>query len=174
MDDMVTNVKVVCLTPVRNEAWVLDRFLKATSLWADVIIVADQMSTDGSREIAVKYPKVVLIDNDTEDFNEPERQKLLIDEARKIEGKKLLITLDADEMFSPEIFDSKQWKEVLLSKPGTVIYFQWANFAPDLKHMWYGNYFPWGFMDDGTEHISKNAIQNARIPLPKANENIFV
>ena len=66
---------VICLTPVRNEALILDRFLKATSLWADHIIIADQMSTDGSREIAKKHPKVTLIDNLSETFNEPERQK---------------------------------------------------------------------------------------------------
>jgi len=26
---------IICLTPVRNKAWILDRFLQATSLWAD-------------------------------------------------------------------------------------------------------------------------------------------
>ena len=38
---------LIDLTPVFNEAWVLPAFLKATSLWADYIIIADQMSTDG-------------------------------------------------------------------------------------------------------------------------------
>lgn len=68
---------VICLTPIRNESWILDMFLKATSLWADHIILADQMSTDGSREIAKKNSKVILIDNNSETFNEPERQRLL-------------------------------------------------------------------------------------------------
>ena len=45
---------LVVLTPVRNEAWVLHAFLKATSLWADHIIIADQMSTDGSRDIYIR------------------------------------------------------------------------------------------------------------------------
>ena len=58
---------IIVITPVRNEAWVLRAFLEATSLWADYIIIADQMSTDGSREIAKKYPKVVLIDNDNKE-----------------------------------------------------------------------------------------------------------
>ena len=73
---------LICLTPVKNEAWILHAFLKATSLWADYIIIADQMSTDGSREIALSYPKVILIDNDNQEFNEVERQKMLIDKAR--------------------------------------------------------------------------------------------
>lgn len=157
---------IICLTPVRNEAWVLDRFLKATSLWADYIIIADQMSTDGSREIALKYPKVILVDNNTEEFNEPERQKLLINEARKINGPRLLITLDADEMFTPNVLTSSEWQQMLESEPGTVFKFQWANIHPDLKHFWHGYYFPWGYMDDGYEHNYNNRIHNYRIPFP--------
>ena len=59
MNDFIT----IVMTPVRNEAWVLRAFLETTSLWADYIIIADQMSTDGSREIAKSYEKVILIDN---------------------------------------------------------------------------------------------------------------
>ena len=57
------NPQLIVLTPVRNEAWVLRAFLTATSLWADKIIIADQMSTDGSREICKEFPKVILLDN---------------------------------------------------------------------------------------------------------------
>ena len=55
--------QIVVLTQVRNDAWVLRAFLEATSLWADYIIIVDRMSTDGSREIAQDYPKVILIDD---------------------------------------------------------------------------------------------------------------
>jgi len=160
------NPTIICLTPVRNEAWILDRFLKAASLWADYIIIADQMSTDGSREIAKRYSKVILIDNTSETFNEPERQKLLIKEARKIKGQRLLIALDTDEMFSPNILSSNEWKVIQSALPGTIIHFQWANFASDLKNMWYDKYFPCGFMDDGSEHTENNIIHSGRIPLP--------
>jgi hypothetical protein len=157
---------IICLTPVRNEAWILERFLQATSLWADYIIIADQMSSDGSREIARKYPKVILVDNNTEEFNEPERQRLLISEARKIEGPRLLITLDADEMFTPNVLTSSEWQVVLNAELGTVFKFQWANITPDLNHFWYGHYFPWGYMDDGYEHNYNNKLHNYRIPFP--------
>jgi len=145
----------------------LDKFLQAASLWADYIIIADQMSTDGSREIAGKYPKVILIDNDTEEFNEPERQKLLINEARKIKGHRLLITLDADELFTPNILSSEEWQNMLQSEPGTIFKFQWANISPDLKHFWYGYFFPWGYMDDGYEHNGNNKIHSGRVPIPE-------
>lgn len=165
---------IICLTPVRNEAWVLDRFLKAASLWADYIIIADQMSTDGSREIAKSYPKVILIDNPSETFNEPERQKLLIDEARKIEGPRLLITLDADEMFTPNVLTSIEWQTLIISKAGTIFNFQWANFASDMQSMWYGYYFPWGYMDDGCEHKGDNKIHSGRIPLPPSHDVVDI
>ena len=48
---------LIDLTPVFNEAWVLPAFLKATSLWADYIIIADQMSTDGSRNLYEQFSK---------------------------------------------------------------------------------------------------------------------
>jgi hypothetical protein len=165
---------IICLTPVKNEAWILDRFLQATSLWADYIIIADQMSTDGSREIALKYAKVVLVDNKSDSFNEPERQKLLIHEARKIPGKRLLITLDADELFTPNILNSLEWNKILDSEPGTVFKFQWANLCQDFKTFWYANYFPWGFMDNGFEHNANDKIHTTRIPLPADAESMEI
>lgn len=160
---------VICLTPVKNEAWCLDRFLKAASLWADIIIIADQMSTDGSREIANSFPKVKLIDNESHTFNELGRKRLLINEARKVLGLKLLITLDADEMFSPEIFSSGEWDYIKKLPPGTAIDFQWSNLSQDGKTMWKGYYFPWGYIDDDVQDydvgISEGAIHCSRVPI---------
>jgi hypothetical protein len=102
--------KLICLTPVLNEAWILERFLKCTSLWADHIIIADQRSTDGSREIARRCPKVTLIDNRSEVFNEPERQQMLLAEARRIPGAKILLALDADEFLTANFLTSPEWE----------------------------------------------------------------
>ena len=49
---------VICVTPARNEAWILERFLRAAELWADHVIVADQQSTDRTVAIARKFDKV--------------------------------------------------------------------------------------------------------------------
>ena len=163
---------IICLTPVRNEAWILDRFLKAASLWANYIIIADQMSTDGSREIAKKFEKVILIDNECKEFNEPERQKLLINEARKIDGPRLLVTLDADEIFSPELFETDEWNNILAQKPGTIIKFQWANILPGFKKYWLSDFLAFGFMDDGQDHSHNTKIHSVRIPIPENPTNI--
>lgn len=158
------------MTPVRNEAWVLRAFLETTSLWADYIIIADQMSSDGSREIALSYPKVILINNDNLEFNEAERQSLLINRAREIEGDKILFGLDADEILSANFQQTNDWQKILMSKPGEVFWFKWAEICPNQKEYWEskGTYYPWMFHDDGIEPHG-NYVRNMhsmRIPYP--------
>lgn len=157
---------VICLTPVKNEAWILERFLKCASLWADHIIVADQNSDDGSVEIAQSFEKVILVRNTSSDYSETERQKLLIDAARKIPSPRLLIALDVDEFLTPNFLISPEWQTVLLASKGTVVYFQWANIRPDIRHYWAPQVeFPFGFHDDGSPHEGR-AMHSARIPIP--------
>ncbi len=166
---------IICLTPVKNEAWILDRFLQCASLWADYIIIADQGSDDGSREIAKSYNKVILVDNPSPTFNEPERQKILIEAARKIPQPRLFITLDADEFLTANCLTSSEWNTVLQAPAGTVIKFQIAELQPDISSYWLGGngYFPWGFMDDGSEHQGKK-IHSPRIPLPDNSVSIML
>ena len=156
----------ICLTPVKNEAWILDRFLACASLWADHIIIADQMSDDGSREIARAHPKVTLVDNRSAAFNEPQRQQLLLDAARRIEGPRLLVALDADEMLTANVLTSPEWNRVLDAPPGTVIRFRWVNLRPGARSYWSPAYrFPWGIVDDGSGHVGRE-IHSPRIPAP--------
>ena len=165
MESITNKPTIICLTPVRNEAWILDTFLQSTSLWADHIIIADQLSTDGSQNIALKYPKVRLITNNSPEYNEQARQTLLIEEARKIHGKKLIITLDADEIFTADVMKTDDWQKMLHAPLGSIFGFSWINILPGYKQCWIskGN-FPWAFMDDGNTHKG-NAIHSPRIPI---------
>lgn len=167
---------LICLTPVRNEEWVLNAFLKATSLWADYIVIADQGSTDESRKIAREYSKVILIDNNNPDFNEAERQKLLIDKAREVDGDKILFALDADEIFSANFMNTSDWNSIVNSKQGDVFWFKWAQVLSDKIHYWVPqNYYPWVFHDDGKEpHGNYTAnIHSMRIPYPIEENQMF-
>jgi len=174
MDD--SRLKIICLTPVKNEEWILERFLKATSLWADHIILADQSSTDRTVEIAKKFSKVLLIENTDQQFNEHNRQQLLLDKAREFPGKKLLIALDADEFFTANIFTSPEWQTVLNAQPGTFVRINWIHPFPrfneaaeDIK-VDYGV----GYMDDGHPFTVKSAIHNPRLPIPANSQHIFL
>ncbi|MDZ4200026.1 MAG: glycosyltransferase family 2 protein, partial [Kiritimatiellia bacterium] len=164
--------KIICMTPVKNEAWILKRFLTCASLWADHIIVADQDSSDTSREIAASFPKVILIENPSAVFNEPQRQKMLIDEARKIAGPKILIALDADEMLPPGAWESPEWRTMLESPPGTVILFRWANICHGWRQMWISDsVFPGGYVDDGASHEGRD-IHSPRVPCPEGANGV--
>ena len=159
---------IFCLTPIKNEAWILDRFLQCASTWADHIIVADQQSDDGSRDIARSYEKVTLINNDTPAYDEAARQKLLIDAARALPcpGKRILLALDADEMLTANWMKSEDWRALQQQRPGTVLRFRWANVTPQIKEGWVSDHWiPFGFVDDGSAHEGEK-IHSPRVPVP--------
>ena len=159
--------KIVVLTPIKNEQWILERFLAVTSQFADHIIVADQKSTDRSAEICQNYPKVVLLENPSDKYDEAGRQMLLIQAARElVPGPRILLALDADEILAADALAQSGWQTMLQAKPGTVLCFE----KPDL----YGtpdhcirHHTPWplGYADDGVEHQPKK-IHSIRIPTP--------
>lgn len=162
----------IVMTPVRNEAWVLRAFLTATSAWADYIVIADQMSTDGSRAIYKEFPKVTVIDNTNPEFNEAERQAMLVAKAREIAAGRdtLLWGLDADEIIAADAFETDDWKEIMNSQPGAVFWFRWAQLTHD-KHHYFNTKdpYPWLFHDDGVEPHGNyvRAMHSMRIPYPK-------
>ena len=169
--------KIIVLTPVKNEEWILNQFLSITSLFADCIIIANQNSSDNSKEICSRFPKVHLIEN-TGEFNEDSRQTLLIETARRLfpDDQRLLFCLDSDEIFSADSLHYKEtWKRLTSLKPGSSIYIE----KPDLLFgfqkciRWKGNYFPCGYMDDGIKH-TPTAIHSRRIPVNPSGDNVYI
>jgi glycosyltransferase involved in cell wall biosynthesis len=167
--------KIVVMTPVKNEAWILERFLSVTSQFADYIIIADQNSTDESKAICKKYPKVILIENKSEKFNEAERQLLLLRTARElISEPKILLALDADEILAADAIKTQSWQTMLKAKPGTVLYFE----KPDLfisthQCVRTGIMTPLGYVDDGSEH-KPVAIHSCRVPVPDYADRLHI
>lgn len=163
------------MTPVRNEAWVLRAFLEATSLWADYIIIADQMSTDGSREIAKEYPKVILIHNNRQDMHQAATRRLLFDAVHNIEGDKVLFALDADEFLAGDFVNTDDWGKIMKSKPDDAFFWRWMYLkGNDITKYSTSKYFYWGVHEsavlwDGL--FPDNAIHEMRLPWsPKTNE----
>ena len=161
---------IIVMTPVRNEAWVLRAFLEATSLWADYIIIADQMSTDGSREIAKEYSKVILIDNNRKEMHQAATRRLLFEEAKKIEGDKILFALDADEFLAGDFVNLPAWKTIMESKPNDAFCWRWLNLsADDHFKCAVGPYYFWAVhaSDDLWNGIfPDNYIHEWRLPWP--------
>ena len=160
---------LIVLTPVRNEAWILPAFLKATSLWADYIIIADQMSTDGSRDIYAQYEKVILVDNPRTEMHQARTRQLLFDAAKKIEGDKILFTLDADEFLSGDFVNTKGWQTIMNSEPGDVFSFRWMNLLPGMNtYLTHVPYYWAAHVNDDVMNgfFPDNYIHEWRLPWP--------
>ena len=181
----------IVMTPTRNEAWVIRAFLESTTRWADYVIICDQFSTDGTREIVESYSQplpqgnedrkhraeVILIDNPNTEFNEAERQSMLVAKAREVAAGRdtLLWGLDADEILPANWQETEDGKRILKSIKGDVFYFRWAQLAPDKKHYGDSVYYPWLFHDDGVEPHG-NYVRNMhsmRIPYPIEEKQIY-
>lgn len=200
-NDMSRPIHIV-MTPTRNEAWVIRAFLECNGLWADYIIIADQMSTDGTREIIAEYVRpndgmsrtnalnephtlndgrhraeVIMIDNKNPEFNEAERQSMLVAKAREVAAGRdtLLWGLDADEILPANWKETEDGKHILNSVKGDVFWFKWAQLAPDKIHYGDSDYYPWLFHDDGVEPHG-NYVRNMhsmRIPYPIEEKQMY-
>ena len=202
MGKMTRPIHIV-MTPTRNEAWVIWAFLESTTRWADYIIICDQQSTDGTREIVEHFSqlsddtpdtptnrliinntnnihraKVILIDNPNTEFNEAERQHILVNNAREVAAGRdtLLWGLDADEILPANWQQTLDGQHILNSIKGDVFWFRWAQLAHDKKHYGAWNvYYPWLFHDDGKEPHG-NYVRNMhsmRIPYPKEEKQLY-
>ncbi len=159
---------VVVLTPLKNDAWILRRFLEVTSVFADRIIIADQGSTDGGRDLCAEFEKVTLIDNASSEYDEGQRQQLLIRAARELVPlPRILIALDADEILTASSMGSRGWQAMLAAQPGTVLFFEkprlyLSPFTCERRAL----DFPGGFVDDGVAELRPLRIHSPRLPLP--------
>jgi hypothetical protein len=129
-------------------------------------VVADQKSTDGTLARLSSTSGVDLVVNESTVYNESYRQRLLLKRARQIEGKRILLALDADEALSANCIGSKEWEQVSEAQPGTVLRFRWVNVLPGFDRAWIPpNLIACGFVDDGSEHDGKQ-IHSRRVPWP--------
>lgn len=162
----------IVITPVRNEAWILDAFLTCASSWADYIILADHHSEDETKLIAQKYEKVILIDNPTYEWYESECRARLLEEACKIQGDKVIFALDADEFLSEGFEKTESWKRIISSQGNEIYCFRWLNVYDDFYTVEYTNmYFEWAAHFDSTLDVvseyrksETRAIHCSRVP----------
>jgi hypothetical protein len=154
----------ICLTPTRNESWIISKFLAAAKTWADHVIIADQGSTDGTLQIAQNTSGIHAIINDSPVYDEVHRQRLLLGRARSFPEAKVLIALDADEALSANCISSNDWERIAEAAPGTVLRFRWVNLLPGFREAWIPREpVAFGLIDDGASHSGKR-IHNPRLP----------
>ncbi|MCC5833744.1 MAG: glycosyltransferase family 2 protein [Opitutales bacterium] len=156
---------VIAITPVKNEAWILNEFIEITLKFADYLLIADQQSTDGSLDIARNKDRVYVVENISSLFDNHARSSLLIREARRLFGREtILIAIDADELFIPSPASFKEWDLIKFMDPGTTLVFDKPTFyGCHTRWIQYGSVFPLGYIDDGTT-FHGSLFHSRRIP----------
>jgi len=166
-------MKIIAAMPSRNEAWIIERNLKCLSAFCDAIIVADQNSTDATRGICRGFPKVHLVDNPSNEFNERERRQILLDAVRSFNGQNLVLALDADEILTATILNPCTLTSLIdQMKPGMSAMFQWITLwrhpfrYRDDQSVWSNNWKHFAYWDN-----RRLRFEGHQIHLPRAPES---
>lgn len=161
-------MQIIVVTPVKNEAWVLDVFLKVTLQVADAVLLAYQASEDDTLAIAQRFERVTVLQNPSEAYNNATRQQFLLSEARRLfPGPKVILALDADEVLSADSLQPEKWEAIRRLPPGTLLYLPKTDLV---KHAAETvalpmTFYPLGFVDDGLLTHSGKPMHSVRIPL---------
>lgn len=165
MDNLTSSSKIIVITPVKNEDWILERFLWACSQFADHIILLNQQSTDRTGSIIDHFEKAIVFDNPSPVYDEAFRTEFLVGKVRELHGLgNLIVALDADEIPTFESLDIRYWRSLKQQEAGTTIVFS----KPDLlsqpmRYLPAPANFPLAYVDDGAD-TEKKLIHNRRIP----------
>lgn len=119
----------------RNYGWVTRAFLEGNTRWADYVIIVDQMSTDGTREMCAEYENVVLVDDKDMNYKENIRAKMAFLKGRELAAGRdaIYFALDIDEVMPANWQDTKDGQKILNSAPGDMFELEWANIMPGGK-----------------------------------------
>jgi len=117
-------MKTIVLMPIRNELAMLQYNLPNILLWADHVIIADQHSTDGTRDLYKKYPEVTVVDNNHQGHSNEVYWQLL-KEARRFGDKNIIFYIDADEWVPADLMKQELAKQDYV--PGMQIDMQWIH-----------------------------------------------
>jgi hypothetical protein len=121
-------VRVIALLPIRNEAWVLGHTLACLSAFCDVIVASDQQSTDDSRAICGRFPKVLLLQSPPAGEQLPKQARWrMLDAARDYDGYNLLWCTDADELPPPALARTFLQRDRDRLNPGTAVELRFYN-----------------------------------------------
>src|SRR5690606_23091846 len=115
--------------------------------------------------------------NNSHDFNEAFRQKLLINTARERFGiGNVILAIDSDELLNYDALNSEEWSKIQSAPIGTVLYFEKPTYFDGTNHVIrYDEYGGWplGFIDDGSEH-NPAYIHSTRIPTKENSPKLFL
>jgi glycosyltransferase involved in cell wall biosynthesis len=176
-------MKTIVLIPTKNEEWILENTLKNITPHVDHVIIADQQSTDRTREICASFDNVIVIDNPHIGHSNKVRW-LLIEEARKLGAHNLIICIDADEVICPKgITLMRTFAKTKSAVPGDVFKLRWVQLYKSTdRYMeegaWKNNYKNIAFIDNpGVNEYKKDVVINdhtSRVPDTNIRSTVLI
>ena len=149
--------KIVALTAIRNEDWVLGLSLRVSLSFCDAVVITDHGSTDGSAEIIrqarAEFPKreVSVLRTEHAEWMEMDVRQEMLDRGRGLGGTHFVI-VDADEVPTGNLFANLR-ELALRPAPGTFVSLPMiATYHSTGAFRWDGiwgehNRIPWAFCD---------------------------
>ena len=173
---------IIAILSVKNEEWIIKKNLETLSTFCDKIFVKLDNCNDKTEDICKKTKKVsCFYGNKIQTgnlINFKNRRQSLLESARNITKNPILISVDADEIFSSEVLDSYYLDKINKLKPGEgyscsfkELWFSTDLYRSEKKSEWAGRKLPCIWRDDGTDYPIGNRHE-ARIPPIKKLINI--
>ncbi len=154
-------MKLVCLMPARNEAWVLGLSARAVLQWCDWLLILDHASTDETRpivsDVMADIPRVTYLHEGDPQWNEMAHRQRMLDMARD-QGATHIISVDADEVLTGNLLPRiRNLVECTTPTPGLVLQLPWLAMRGSIER--YEAWGPWArenvsvaFADDPRLH----------------------
>jgi glycosyltransferase involved in cell wall biosynthesis len=161
-------MKIVGITPMKNEQAFIDSFATSVTKICDKVIVLDDNSTDNSVELLKKYDKIEFISiNDENGWGG--KRSYLYNLARDYSATHI-VALDADEVFSDPFVDNL---DSILDRlnPGFKVALNWLAMWKTTSHyrndysVWSNNYKDFLIHDDGKLNYDGGWIHEPRLPI---------
>ncbi|MBU2739701.1 glycosyltransferase family 2 protein [Acidithiobacillus concretivorus] len=123
--------KIILLTMVKNEADIIESFIRHNHIFFDKLIIIDNGSTDGTRDILESLKREgisIEIESDMEaGYSQKEKMIRRYTELTKHEKFDFLVIIDADEFINS---NDKDYLRRTLQHKDTKYFFEWANYVP--------------------------------------------
>lgn len=175
---------LIIISCTRNYAWVTRAFLEGNTRWADYIVMVDQMSTDGSREMFAEYnllrgdgihkAEIVLIDDADMAYKENTRARIAFMKGRELAAGReaIYFSLAVDEVMPANWMETGDGKRLLNSLPGEMFEIRWANIQPDKRTYIPGEGYSYLiFHDNGMDwQECELEIHSPTLPYPSYDE----
>ena len=134
-------MKLICIMPVRNEAWVLGLTARAVLRWCDELIILDHCSTDRTPliwgELLGEHPgRMAVIAKPDPTWHEMAHRQDLLEKARE-RGATHIVMVDADEILTGNVAIMSRLNSHLTWEKlyGTVLQLPWIQLRDSIHNM---------------------------------------